>query len=125
MKLYKTKLLLMLLPFFSEAGYAALSTACNQELRDLVVPPLKGVAMNKKDIRAELADSSGDVYGVRLFVAADSRDNLDGEVSIGWVNLDVGVMKAFDVTDDLNNRVELSVSKNEYKSFVRKCLRRN
>lgn len=125
MKFCKTKLLLMLLPFFSEAGHAALSIACNQELRDLVVPPLKGVAMNKKDIRVELADSSGDVYGIRLFVAADSPDNLDGEVSIGWVNLDVGVMKAFDVTDDINNRVESSVSKNEYKSFVSKCLRRN
>lgn len=81
--------------------------------------------MNKKDIRVELEDSNGDVYSVRLFVVADSPDNLDKQVSIGWVNLNVGEMKVFDVTDDPDNRVELHVNKNKYKSFVRRCLQRN
>lgn len=125
MKICKTMLLLISLSFFSEVGHAALSATCNQELRDLVVPPLKGVAMNKKDIRVELEDSNGEVYSVRLFVVADSPDNLDKQVSIGWINLNVGEMKVFDVTDDPDNRVELHVNKNKYKSFVRRCLQRN
>ncbi len=45
MKLSKTILLPISLLFFSEAGHTALSAACNQELRDLVVPPLKGIGL--------------------------------------------------------------------------------
>jgi len=118
-------LLLISLSFFAEVGHAALSATCNQELRDLVVPPLKGVTMNKKDVRVELEDHNSDVYSVRLFVVADSPDNLDKQVSIGWVNLDTNKMKAFDVTDDPNSRIELRVSGSKYKSFVGRCLQRN
>jgi hypothetical protein len=64
---------------------------CRDQLRDLIVPSLQHVEMSKKDIQAELAEvvsGSPGVYSVRLYAAADSSDNLDKQVSIGWVNLD-------------------------------------
>lgn len=123
MKFSKVALLLVSLFLFSQGGYAAPSDVCANELRNLVVPPLKGVAMNKKDIRAELDESSNGVYSVRLFVPADSPDNLDKQVSIGWVNLDIKSMKAFDVINDPDNHVELKVNKDLYRSFVKRCIK--
>lgn len=122
MKICKIVLLFLSLLMFSREGYAELSDSCKGELRQLVVPPLKGVVMKKNDIQAEIDDVSDGVYSVRLFVPSDSPDNLDKQVSIGWVNLDVNSMKAYNVTNDPDNHVELGVNRKQYKHFVEKCL---
>lgn len=101
---------------------AAQKPACDQELRALVVPPLKGVAMDKKDIQAEPEEHRDGVYSIRLFVPARNADNLDGQVSIGWVDLDVDSMKAFDVTNDPNNRAEMSLDRAKLARYVKNCL---
>lgn len=102
---------------------AAQKPACDQELRALVVPPLKGVAMNKKDIQAELEEQHDGVYSVRLFVAASSPDNLDGQVPVGWVDLNVDSMKAFDVTNDPNTHIEMNLNRARFERYVKNCLR--
>ena len=122
MKYFKALLLLVSLLMISQSSYAELSGACKRELWQLVVPPLKGVAMRKKDIRIDVDDVNDSVYSVRLFVVADSPDNLDKQVSIGWVRLDVSAMKVFDITNDPDNNVALGVNKTRYRHFVTNCL---
>ncbi|MCM2547241.1 hypothetical protein [Burkholderia glumae] len=95
---------------------------CRSELRELIIPPLDHVAMNKKDIQADIEDVSDGVYSVRLYVAADSPDNLDKQVSIGWVNLDTNSMKALDVTKDPEHPQELKVNDAKYRNFISDCL---
>lgn len=90
---------------------AAQKRACGRELRALVVPPLKGIAMEKKDILAEPEERDEGVYSIQLFVAARNADNLDGQVTVGWLDLNVDSMKAFDVTNDPNNRVAMSINR--------------
>lgn len=102
---------------------AAPVAVCNRDLRQLLVPALQGVSMSRKNVQAEVDDSNGGVYSVRLFVAADNPDNLDRRVTIGWVDLDVSAMKALDVTNDPNSRVALDVNEEKYAAFVKKCLR--
>ncbi|WP_244146539.1 hypothetical protein [Paraburkholderia sp. BCC1876] len=106
---------------FSQSSYA-LSGACQNELRELIVPSLQHVFMKKKDIRVEMEDHTSGVYSVRLFVPADSPDNLDKQVSIGWVNLDTGTMRALDVTRDPEHPDVLKVDARKYKNFVSMCL---
>lgn len=96
--------------------------ACTKELTQLVVPPLQHVFMKKSDIQTELSDNSAGVYSVRLFVAADSPDNLDKQVSIGWVNLDTHSMRAYDITRDPDHPEILNVSEKLYRDYVSKCL---
>ncbi|MFM0526423.1 hypothetical protein PQR11_15730 [Paraburkholderia strydomiana] len=106
---------------FSQSSYA-LSGVCQNELRELIVPPLQHVFMKKKDIRVEMEDQARGVYSVRLFVPADSPDNLDKQVSIGWVNLDTNTMQALDVTRDPDHPDVLKVDGDKYKNFVSMCL---
>lgn len=116
--------LALALSLLTAPGYAAApATACNRELRQLVVPALKSVAMDRKNVQAEVEDGNGGVYSVRLFVPADSPDNLDRQVAIGWIDLDVNAMKAFDVTNDADSPVALGVDKEKFAAFVKKCLR--
>ncbi|AWY66117.1 hypothetical protein A8H36_07045 [Burkholderia thailandensis] len=103
-------------------GAYASPEICRIKLRELVVPPLEHVAMNKKDIQAEIEDVSNGVYSVRLYVAADSPDNLDKQVSIGWVNLDTNSMKALDVTRDPEHPDMLKVDEAKYREFISNCL---
>ncbi|PQV51890.1 hypothetical protein [Paraburkholderia sp. BL21I4N1] len=106
---------------FSQSSYA-LSGACQNELRELIVPPLQHVFMKKKDIRVEMEDHARGVYSVRLFVPADSPDNLNKQVSIGWVNLDTNTMQALDVTRDPDHPDVLKVDGDKYKNFVSMCI---
>lgn len=115
-------LLFAILPPLSQSAIAASASACHAALRDLVVPALHETAMKKEDIQVELDDATEGVYSVKLFVAADSPDNLDKRVTVGWVNLDVGKMKVFDVTDDPDNPVSLNVSTSKYRRYVDRCL---
>lgn len=98
------------------------SPECKVDLRSLIVSPLTHVVMDKSIIQAEIADSSNGIYSARLFVPADSPDNVNKQVSIGWVNLDVNSMKAYDVTDDQNNTIEFKINRNLYKKYVDKCI---
>jgi hypothetical protein len=98
------------------------SPECVRDLRGLIVPPLKHVVMEKSTMQAEIEDAANGVYSARLFVPADSPDNLDKQVSIGWVNLDVKRMKAFDVTNDPGNKVELKINRDFYTKYVGKCI---
>ena len=93
-------------------GASAATEACRNELRALIVPPLEHVAMNKKDLLADIEDVSDGVYSVRLYVAADSPDNLDKEVSIGWVNLDT------------EHPDVLKVDEGKYRKFISDCIRK-
>jgi hypothetical protein len=106
---------------FSQSSYA-LSGSCQTELRELIVPSLQHVFMKKKDIRVEMEDHARGVYSVRLFVPADSPDNLDKQVSIGWVNLDTNTMQALDVTRDPGHPDVLKVDGDKYKNFVSMCI---
>lgn len=81
---------------FSQSSYA-LSGSCQNELSELIVPSLQHVFMKKQDFRVEMEDHARGVYSVRLFVPADSPDNLDKLVPIGCVNLDTNSMQALDV----------------------------
>lgn len=105
-------------------GASAATETCRNELRELVVPPLEHVAMNKKDIQADIEDVSDGVYSVRLYLAADSPDNLDKEVSIGWVNLDTNSMRALDVTRDPEHPDVLKVDEEKYRKFISDCIRK-
>jgi hypothetical protein len=121
--LCKPALALALSLFTISVCAAAPTAACNRDLRQLIAPALKGVFMNSKDVQTEVDDNNGGVYSVRLFVGANSPDNLDRQVSIGWINLDVNAMKVFDVTNDPDSPVALDVSEEKYAAFVKKCLR--
>jgi hypothetical protein len=92
------------------------------ELIKLIVPPLANVVMDKSIIKAEIADSSNGIYSARLFVPADSPDNLDKQVSIGWVNLDVNAMRAYDVTNDPNNKIDLKVTIETCTKICKECI---
>jgi hypothetical protein len=95
---------------------------CEGDLRKLVVPPLIDVVMTKSIVQTEIDSGNNGIYGVRLFVPADTPDNLNKEVSIGWVNLDINFMKAYDVTNDLHNKVELKINRHLYKQYVARCI---
>ncbi len=88
--------------------------------------------MPKNKMQVELADISDDnghprngVYGVQIWIAADSPDNADGKVAIGWVDLDTRNMKIFDVTQDEYHPQELKIDKKLYSNFVKRCLGRD
>jgi hypothetical protein len=118
------KLIIVTLASFSPAQHAfALSQSCQRDLTKLVVPPLQHVAVKKKEIRTSLDENSDGVYSIRLFVAADSPDNLDRQVTIGWANIDSNNMKVIDVTNE-DSQEELNVSPTFLASFVKKCLGR-
>jgi hypothetical protein len=124
LKVLENLLLVVALCLLSQASVAS-SSVCQDRLRDLVVPSLRHVAMNKKDIQVkvvEMASVSPGVYSVRLFAAADSPDNLDKDVSIGWVNLDTNTMHALDVTRDPDHPDLLKVDADKYRNFVSNCL---
>lgn len=114
--------LIALAALIPSQGAYALSASCQARLTNLIVPSLQHVYMKKKDIRAELQDDTDGVYSVRLYVAADSPDNLDKAVSIGWVNLDTNTMQALDVTRDPDNPDVLKIDAGRYEDFVSMCI---
>ncbi|WP_321875977.1 hypothetical protein [Burkholderia cenocepacia] len=116
------KIVTLTLLLLISCGVHASADICKSELRELVVPPLEHVAMNKKDIHADIEDVSDGIYSVRLYVAADSPDNLDKQVSIGWVNLDTNSMKALDVTRDPEHPDVLKVNESKYRKFISDCI---
>ncbi|MBR8187252.1 hypothetical protein C6Q14_24805 [Burkholderia ambifaria] len=116
------KIVTLTLLLLISCGVHASADICRSELRELVVPPLEHVAMNKKDIQADIEDVSDGIYSVRLYVAADSPDNLDKQVSIGWVNLDTNSMKALDVTRDPEHPDVLKVNEAKYRKFISDCI---
>ncbi|WP_266156861.1 hypothetical protein [Dyella silvatica] len=105
---------------FSITGHAAdaSASACQADLKQLVVPGLK-TAMNKSDIAAEIAENDHGVYKVRLSVGAD---NPDKQVSIGWVVLDTNKNSVYDITNDDEHLEKIDVDKAKYQSFVQRCL---
>jgi hypothetical protein len=105
----------------SQSAYAY-SASCQAQLTNLIVPSLQHVYMKKKDIRTELQDDTDGVYSVRLYVAADSPDNLDKAVTIGWINLDMNTMQVLDVTRDPDNPDVLKVVESRYRDFVSTCI---
>ncbi|WP_246327084.1 hypothetical protein [Burkholderia guangdongensis] len=105
-------------------GVYASPEICRSELRELIVPPLEHVAMNKRNIQVDLEDTSDGVYSVRLYVQADSPDNFDKRVSIGWVNLDTNSMKVLDMTRDPDHPDVLKVNAEKYRKFVSDCIRK-
>lgn len=121
MKFYSRWLFTLVVFIFSQSSYA-LTVSCQSELRELVVPALQHVFMKKEDIHVEMEDHANGVYSVRLFVPADSPDNLDKQVSIGWVNLDTNTMQALDVTRDPDHPDVLKVDGGRYKRFVSMCI---
>lgn len=121
MRIVEKIVTLALLLMISCGAYASVDI-CRSELRELVVPPLEHVAMDKKDIQADIEDVSDGVYSVRLYVAADSPDNLDKQVSIGWVNLDTNSMKVLDVTRDPEHPDVLKVNEAKYRKFISDCI---
>ncbi|WP_081057788.1 hypothetical protein [Burkholderia vietnamiensis] len=123
MKIFDKIVALTFLMVISCGAYAS-AEVCRNELRELVVPSLEHVAMNKKDIQADIEDVSDGVYSVRLYVAADSPDNLDKQVAIGWVNLDTNSMKALDVTRDPDHPDVLKVNEKKYRKFISDCIRK-
>ncbi|MFC0401242.1 hypothetical protein [Paraburkholderia rhizosphaerae] len=98
------------------------SQDCRVDLKNLIVPSLTRVVMDRALIRAEIIEVDGNTYSARLFVPADSPDNLNGQVSIGWVDLDIELMKAYDVTDDLSNKKILDVNINKFSDYINKCI---
>jgi hypothetical protein len=98
------------------------SPQCVSELKKLIMSPLTRMAISKSIIRARIADSSNGIYSARLFVPADSPENMNTQMSIGWVNLDVNSMKAYDVTNDPGNKVALKVDHDLYKKYVDRCI---
>ncbi|NHV26448.1 hypothetical protein [Burkholderia sp. D-99] len=116
------------LMYFSHVSLAA-PYNCQRELRNLVVPALASSPMPKSKMQVELQEMSDDngnpsttLYGVQISVPADSPDNANGKVAIGWVNLDIGKMKAFDVSRDEGHPQELHLNKKRYSDFVKNCI---
>lgn len=103
-------------------GAHARTDICKNELRELVVPPLKHVAVNKKYIHVDIADAANGVYSIRLYVAADSPDNLDKQVTIGWVNLDKNSMQALDLTRDPEHPDTLKLDGVKFRKFISNCI---
>ncbi|MEK6349452.1 MAG: hypothetical protein V4764_18355 [Burkholderia sp.] len=110
---------------------AAAPYNCQTELRKLVVPALEPSPMPKDKMQVELVDMSdgngnpaNGVYSAQITAAADSPDNLDGKVAIGWVNLDTRHMKIFDISRDEDHPQALHVNNKMYANFVRRCLER-
>src|ERR1700759_5797437 len=104
------KTVLLSLATCSAQSSYALDSQCREELNRLVVPALLSIPFPKKQIQTNVEDSNLGTYSVRLFVAADSPDNLDKDVTIGWVNLDTNAMKAYDVSRDPDNKDELHIN---------------
>lgn len=123
MRIVEKFITLTLFMMISCGAYAS-TEICRSELRELVVTPLEHVAMNKKDIQTDIEDVSDGVYSVRLYVVADSPDNLDKQVSIGWVNLDTNSMKVLDVTRDPEHPDVLKVNEVKYQKFISDCIRK-
>lgn len=113
--LYKIATLPLLLTI--SCGAHARADICKNELRELVVPPLKHVAVNKKDIHVDIADAANGVY-----VAADSPDKLDKQVTIGWINLDKNSMQALDLTRDPEHPDILEVDEVKLRKFISNCI---
>jgi len=78
--------------------------------------------MDKAAIQTEIEESGNGIYSVRLFVPADSPDNLDHQVSTGWVDLDLNSMKAYDVTESPEDRKILYLDQEKYEAYVRRCI---
>lgn len=116
------KTVLLSLVICSAQSSYALDFRCRGELNRLVVPVLRDLPFHKRQIQTNIEDGNSDIYSVRLFVAADSPDNLDKEVTIGWVNLDTTAKKAYDVSRDPDNKDELRINKSLYRVFLHKCL---
>jgi hypothetical protein len=98
------------------------SPECTGELEKLIVPSLTHAVFSRSAIKAEISDNSDEVYSARLFVAGNNPDNLDKQVTIGWVNLNIRSMKAYEVTTDENNKMALKVNATSYKRYVDKCI---
>ncbi|MCX4163048.1 MULTISPECIES: hypothetical protein [Paraburkholderia] len=103
--------------------------SCRQELRALIVPALRDTAFPKTDIQVELpevtyknADASKPLYSVQLFVPANSPENPNRELTIGWVNLDVAKLRVYDVTRNPDRPDVLSVDASRFRDFVSKCM---
>lgn len=99
----------IIVAFLMEFSYVSLAAThnCQQELRNLVVSAIASFPMSKSKMQVELQEMSDDdgnpstaAYGVQISVPADSPDNANGKVAIGWVNFNIGKMKAFDVSRD-------------------------
>lgn len=116
------KILLFTIGILAFQQSYALNLNCREELHSLIVPALSKLPFRKKQILTNIEDSNSGIYSVRLFVAADSPDNLDKEVTIGWVNLDTNAMKAYDVSRDPENKDELRINKSRCRVFTHECL---
>ncbi|WP_232451705.1 hypothetical protein [Burkholderia ubonensis] len=103
-------------------GSHASPLSCQRELTQLVVPALTHVAMARRTIRAELASLADGGYGARLFVPAHGSANRDGEVTIGWVDIDSKSMRLLDVTRDPDRPDMLHVNRDALAGFVSRCL---
>lgn len=121
MKLYVMVFTLFLIPFLCDAKEFKDQSHCDEELTNFIVPSLTTV-INKKEIHAELTERNAGVYSVRLFAAANSPDNLDKQVSVGWVNLDTNTNTVFDITKDITQPQKLIVNSSKYIIYKNKCL---
>ncbi|WP_322095095.1 hypothetical protein [Paraburkholderia bannensis] len=106
---------------YSQGSYAW-TVGCQAQLRDLIVPNLLHLSMKREDVHVEMEDHDGGVYSVRLFVPANSPENLDKQMSIGWVNLDTNAMQALDVTRDPDHPDVLNVDKEKFRRFISVCI---
>jgi hypothetical protein len=116
------KTVLLSLAICSVQSSYALDFRCRGELNRLVVPVLPELPFHKKQIQTNIEDGNSGIYSVRLAVTADSPDNLDKEVTVGWVILDTNAKKAYDVSRDPDNKDELRINKRLYRVFVHECL---
>ncbi|OWP82872.1 hypothetical protein BWK59_13575 [Flavobacterium davisii] len=72
----------------------------------------------KSKIKAEIDKNEDNKITVRLFV--ESESGVNKENSIGWLIIDVAKRKLFDITNDIENPVELKFNPSDFDFFL-KC----
>ncbi|AND63911.1 hypothetical protein AX766_05500 [Flavobacterium covae] len=72
----------------------------------------------KSKIKAEIDKKEDNKITVRLFVESESGTNIEN--SIGWLIIDVAKRKLFDITNDIENPVELKFNPSDFDFFL-KC----
>ncbi|WP_242449065.1 hypothetical protein [Burkholderia metallica] len=107
-----------------QAATAAQPAACDVALTRLIVPALRQTAFDRRTIRAEPAELTGQpdgVHGVRLFVVPDHPGTPNRDATIGWATLDTRSMRALDITRDADRPDVLTVDRHAMSRVVSAC----
>ncbi|WP_143746703.1 hypothetical protein [Caballeronia catudaia] len=122
MFLQALKVILLCVALLTQDVFAKPVDRCGHQLQELIVPSLRHAVFERQKIMTALDDLDGSFYNVRLYVASNNPDNLDGEVTIGWVKIDIRSFLVFDVTRDPDHPERLKTSRSAVSRYVARCI---